>query len=119
MKALENGCSVEYVVARAVGSIECKDVVDASGVGERPVDEHADSPDSAYVGESGEIIGQPAIQVDGELPLLERDERLVVRPAGLVRVRLEDEVRVGGRGVTVLDGSLVIPEEDNDEILEA
>ncbi|MFC6769565.1 PhzF family phenazine biosynthesis protein, partial [Natrinema soli] len=38
---------------------------------------------------------------------------------GQVRVRLDDAVRVGGRGVTVLDGSIVVPEDDEDEILEA
>ncbi len=42
----------------------------------------------------------------------------VDRP-GIVRVRLEGDVRVGGRGVTVLDGSLAVPAETDDEILEA
>ncbi|WP_435360876.1 PhzF family phenazine biosynthesis protein [Haloarchaeobius sp. DFWS5] len=36
---------------------------------------------------------------------------------GEVRVRL-DPVRIGGRSVTVLDGSLVVPELEEDEILE-
>ncbi|KTG09654.1 PhzF family phenazine biosynthesis protein [Haloprofundus marisrubri] len=37
---------------------------------------------------------------------------------GRVRVRVGDSVRVGGRAVTALDGSLVVPELDSDEILE-
>ncbi|WP_117592326.1 PhzF family phenazine biosynthesis protein [Haloprofundus halophilus] len=42
----------------------------------------------------------------------------VDRP-GRVRVRVGDEVRVGGRAVTAFDGTLVVPEIDTDEILEA
>lgn len=42
----------------------------------------------------------------------------VDRP-GFVRVRVGDEVRVGGRGVTSLDGTIVVPEDDGDDILEA
>lgn len=41
----------------------------------------------------------------------------VDRP-GIVRVRVGPRVRVGGRGVTVLDGSLLVPEADEDDILE-
>jgi PhzF family phenazine biosynthesis protein len=43
----------------------------------------------------------------------------VDRP-GHVRVRVDEEVRVGGRAVTALEGSLVVPEgDDGDDILEA
>ncbi|WP_435069233.1 PhzF family phenazine biosynthesis protein [Haloplanus sp. C73] len=43
----------------------------------------------------------------------------VDRP-GLVRVEVDgDAVRVGGRAVTALDGSLVVPPADEDDILEA
>jgi len=43
----------------------------------------------------------------------------VDRP-GLVRVDVDgDDVRVGGRAVAALDGSLVVPPADDDEILEA
>ncbi|MXV63798.1 PhzF family phenazine biosynthesis isomerase [Natronorubrum sp. JWXQ-INN-674] len=57
---------------------------------------------------------------DGDLPDELRLEQghYVDRP-GLVRARVGSSVQVGGRGVTVLDGSLVVPEDDDDEILEA
>jgi PhzF family phenazine biosynthesis protein len=42
----------------------------------------------------------------------------VDRP-GHVRVRVGEDVRVGGRAVTSLEGELVIPEPDDDEIIEA
>jgi len=42
----------------------------------------------------------------------------VDRP-GRVRVRIGDEVQVGGRAVTVLDGNLVVPAESDDDIIEA
>ena len=42
----------------------------------------------------------------------------VDRP-GRVRVRVGDEVRVGGRAVTSLDGTLAVPPDDADDIIEA
>ncbi|WP_338741382.1 PhzF family phenazine biosynthesis protein [Haloplanus salilacus] len=42
----------------------------------------------------------------------------VDRP-GLVRVRVDEGVRVGGRAVTALDGTLVVPSSDGDDIVEA
>jgi PhzF family phenazine biosynthesis protein len=42
----------------------------------------------------------------------------VDRP-GRVRVRVGEDVRVGGQAVTSLEGELVIPEPDDDEIIEA
>jgi PhzF family phenazine biosynthesis protein len=43
----------------------------------------------------------------------------VDRP-GFVRVRVDgDDVRVGGRAVTALDGTLAVPAADDDDILEA
>jgi len=43
----------------------------------------------------------------------------VDRP-GLVRVAVDgDDVRVGGRAVTALDGTLAVPSADDDDILEA
>ncbi len=57
---------------------------------------------------------------DGDFPEELRLEQghYVDRP-GIVRVRVDGDVRVGGRGVTVLDGSIVVPEDDSDEIIEA
>ncbi len=42
----------------------------------------------------------------------------VDRP-GLVRVRVDDEVRVGGRGVVALEGTLCVPPVADDEIIES
>jgi PhzF family phenazine biosynthesis protein len=42
----------------------------------------------------------------------------VDRP-GVVRVQVDGEIRVGGRAVTALDGSLAVPSADEDDILEA
>ncbi|NGM69619.1 PhzF family phenazine biosynthesis protein [Natronolimnobius sp. AArcel1] len=83
-----------------------------AGIPEDPVTGTASGAVAAYLDRFGAF--------DNDLPDELRLEQghYVDRP-GLVRVRLEDEVRVGGRGVTVLDGSLVIPEEEDDEILEA
>ncbi|WP_226481389.1 PhzF family phenazine biosynthesis protein [Natrinema amylolyticum] len=83
-----------------------------AGVPEDPVTGTASGAVSAYLDRFGAF--------DGDLPEELRLEQghYVDRP-GIVRVRLDDAVRVGGRGVTVLDGSLVVPEPDDDEILEA
>jgi len=44
--------------------------------------------------------------------------RPLPRPAGHGRVESDgDEVRVGGRAVTTFDGDLVIPDDDEDEII--
>jgi hypothetical protein len=45
-------------------------------------------------------------------------EHFVDRP-GRVHVRLDGGLGVGGRAVTALDGNLVVPEADDDEIIEA
>jgi PhzF family phenazine biosynthesis protein len=57
---------------------------------------------------------------DGDLPDELRLEQghYVDRP-GLVRVRADDEIRIGGRGVTAVDGSIAVPADDDEEILEA
>ena len=58
---------------------------------------------------------------DGELPeeMVLEQGHFVDRP-GTVRVRARsDPVEVGGRAVTALDGSVVVPEFDDDEIIEA
>ncbi|WP_306056664.1 PhzF family phenazine biosynthesis protein [Natronococcus wangiae] len=57
---------------------------------------------------------------DDDLPEVLRLEQghYVERP-GIVRVRVDERVQVGGRGVTALDGSIAVPDDDEDEILEA
>ncbi len=83
-----------------------------AGVPEDPVTGTASGAAGAYLDRFGAF--------DDEFPDELRLEQghYVDRP-GIVRVCVDGVVRVGGRGVTVLDGSLVVPDEDDDEILEA
>ncbi|WP_226005659.1 PhzF family phenazine biosynthesis protein [Natrinema salinisoli] len=83
-----------------------------AGVPEDPVTGTASGAVSAYLDRFGAF--------DDDMPeeLLLEQGHYVDRP-GQVRVRLDDAVRVGGRGVTVLEGSIVVPEDDDEEILEA
>ncbi|MFD1563818.1 PhzF family phenazine biosynthesis protein [Haloarchaeobius amylolyticus] len=83
-----------------------------AGVPEDPVTGTASGAVSAYLDRFGAF--------DGDLPDELRLEQghYVDRP-GTVRVRLDGGVQVGGRGVTVLDGSLAVPDDDEDDILEA
>ena len=83
-----------------------------AGVPEDPVTGTASGAVSAYLDRFDAF--------DGDLPAELRLEQghHIDRP-GTVRVRLDDAVRVGGRGVTVLDGSLVVPDIEDDDILEA
>jgi len=83
-----------------------------AGVPEDPVTGTASGAVGAYLDRFGAF--------DDEFPDELRLEQghYVDRP-GIVRVCVDGVVRVGGRGVTVLDGSLVVPDEDDDEILEA
>ncbi|QCC58129.1 PhzF family phenazine biosynthesis protein [Natrinema thermotolerans] len=83
-----------------------------AGVPEDPVTGTASGAVAAYLDRFGAF--------DGDLPDELRLEQghYVDRP-GAVRVRLADGVQVGGRGVTVLDGSITVPAADEDDILEA
>ncbi|SIS06545.1 PhzF family phenazine biosynthesis protein [Natronorubrum thiooxidans] len=83
-----------------------------AGVPEDPVTGTASGAVGAYLDHFGAF--------DDDFPDELRLEQghYVDRP-GLVRVRVDGDVRVGGRGVTVLDGSLVVPADDEEEILEA
>lgn len=83
-----------------------------AGVPEDPVTGTASGAVSAYLDRFGAF--------DDDLPEELRLEQghYVDRP-GTVRVRLDDGVQVSGRGVTVLDGSLVVPDDEEDDILEA
>lgn len=85
----------------------------AAGVPEDPVTGTASGATGAYLREIEAF--------DGEFPEEMRFEQghFVDRP-GYVRVRIGDEVRVGGRAATALDGELRVPErDDEDEIIEA
>ncbi|QFU83308.1 PhzF family phenazine biosynthesis protein [Natronorubrum aibiense] len=83
-----------------------------AGVPEDPVTGTASGAVGAYLDHFGAF--------DDDFPEELRLEQghYVDRP-GLVRIRVGDDVQVGGRGVTVLDGSLAVPADDDDEILEA
>ncbi|WP_126663277.1 PhzF family phenazine biosynthesis protein [Haloterrigena salifodinae] len=83
-----------------------------AGVPEDPVTGTASGAVGAYLDRFGAF--------DDDFPEELRLEQghYVDRP-GQVRVRIGEDVRVGGRGVTVLDGSLVVPEDEDDDILEA
>ncbi|ARS89440.1 PhzF family phenazine biosynthesis protein [Natrarchaeobaculum aegyptiacum] len=82
-----------------------------SGVDEDPVTGTASGAVGAYLDHYGAF--------DDDFPEELRLEQghYVDRP-GVVRVRVGPRVRVGGRGVTVLDGSLLAPEAAEDDILE-
>ncbi|GAB6862784.1 PhzF family phenazine biosynthesis protein [Haloplanus litoreus] len=79
-------------------------------------------PEDPVTGTAGGACGAYLRTVDAfdDLPDEMRFEQghFVDRP-GVVRVRVGEEVRVGGRAVTALDGSLAVPPADEDDILEA
>jgi PhzF family phenazine biosynthesis protein len=84
-----------------------------AGVDEDPVTGTASGAVGAY------LRGIEAF--DGELPeeMVFEQGHFVDRP-GHVRVRARsDPVEVGGRAVTALDGSIVVPAAEDDEIIEA
>ncbi|WP_265110387.1 PhzF family phenazine biosynthesis protein [Halosolutus halophilus] len=83
-----------------------------AGVPEDPVTGTASGAAGAYLDRFGAF--------DDDFPDELRLEQghYVDRP-GIVRVRVGSAVQVGGRGVTVLDGSILVPEDEDDEILEA
>ncbi|AFZ74187.1 PhzF family phenazine biosynthesis protein [Natronobacterium gregoryi] len=83
-----------------------------AGVTEDPVTGTASGAVGAYLDRFGAF--------DDDFPDELRLEQghYVDRP-GVVRVRVGDEVQVGGRGVVVLEGAMVVPPTAEDEILEA
>ncbi|MCU4750618.1 PhzF family phenazine biosynthesis protein [Halobacteria archaeon AArc-curdl1] len=85
----------------------------AAGVPEDPVTGTASGAVSAYLDRYGAFDPTPE-----ELRL---EQGYYVDRPGLVRVRVHDGngIRVGGRAVTALEGTIVVPEGDEDDILEA
>ncbi len=83
-----------------------------AGVPEDPVTGTASGAVGAYLDQFGAF--------DDDLPEELRLEQghYVDRP-GIVRVRVDDRVQVGGRGVTALEGTLTVPDDGGDDILEA
>ncbi|WP_251341243.1 PhzF family phenazine biosynthesis protein [Haloplanus halophilus] len=82
------------------------------GVPEDPVTGTASGACGAYLREVA------AFEDDFPDELRFEQGHFVDRP-GLVRVRVDGGVRVGGRAVRALDGSLAVPPADEDDILEA
>ena len=100
----------------------------AAGVPEDPVTGTASGAVGAYLERHGALETpdsdefERAAAVDADATPASEELRLeqghfVDRP-GLVRVSVGDEIRVGGRGVVALDGRLVVPDAEDDDILE-
>ncbi len=81
------------------------------GVPEDPVTGTASGAAGAYVREYDAFDSVPEEMVFEQ-------GHFVDRP-GRVHVRVGAEIEVGGRAVTALDGNLVVPESDEDDIIEA
>ena len=94
----------------------------AAGVDEDPVTGTASGAVGAYLREIeafGEAAGGDSSATELPEEMVLEQGHFVDRP-GTVRVwAREDPVTVGGRAVTALEGSVVVPEPDDDDILEA
>ncbi|WP_299335843.1 PhzF family phenazine biosynthesis protein [Haloplanus sp.] len=95
----------------AASTLHARMFAPGAGVPEDPVTGTASGACGAYL---------HAVDAFDDPPTEMRFEQghLIDRP-GLVRVRVDDGVRVGGRAVTALDGTLVVPPSDDDDIVEA
>jgi PhzF family phenazine biosynthesis protein len=83
-----------------------------AGVPEDPVTGTASGAVAAFLDHVG------AFDRDFPDELVLEQGHFVDRP-GRVRVRVDDEVRVGGRGVVAVDGTLSVPDIEDDDIIEA
>jgi PhzF family phenazine biosynthesis protein len=81
------------------------------GIPEDPVTGTASAAAGAYLRFAEAFDDMPEEMVFEQGHYLDR--------AGHVRVRVGREVRVGGRAVASLDGELMVPDADDDEIIEA
>ncbi len=82
-----------------------------AGVPEDPVTGTASGACGAYLRAQGAFDAMPE-------EMRFEQGHFVDRP-GLVRVRATDEIRVGGRTVTSLDGTITVPDPETDDIIEA
>jgi PhzF family phenazine biosynthesis protein len=85
--------------------------VPGAGVPEDPVTGTASGACGAYLRHVGAFDSVPEEMVF--------EQGHFVNQPGTVSVRVGEEIRVGGRAVTTLDGSMVMPADDEDEIIEA
>jgi len=91
------------------------------GVPEDPVTGTASGAVGAYLTRYGALEGEGQDGADATESATElrlEQGHYLDRP-GTVRVRVDGEVSVGGRGVTVLDGRLMVPAAEDEDILEA
>jgi PhzF family phenazine biosynthesis protein len=138
VEALTDEFEVTGVYAFSFDALDAESTLQArmfapgAGVYEDPVTGTASGAVGAYLREveafdSGadsapeESSGEQGDPRDSELPeeMIFEQGHFVDRP-GHVRVRARsDPVDVGGRAVTALDGSIVVPAAEDDEIIEA
>ncbi|MFB6103076.1 MAG: PhzF family phenazine biosynthesis protein [Haloplanus sp.] len=95
----------------AASTLHARMFAPGAGVPEDPVTGTASGACGAYL---------RAVDAFDDLPDELRFEQghFIDRP-GIVRVRVGEEVRVGGRAVTALDGTLAVPPAEDDDIVEA
>ena len=96
----------------AESTLHGRSFVPLAGVPEDPVTGTASGAVAAYLDHVG------AFDADFPDELVLEQGHFVDRP-GRVRVRVEDQVRVGGRGVVAVDGTLSVPDIEGDDIIEA
>lgn len=80
-----------------------------AGVPEDPVTGTASGAVGAYLREFGAI---------DEMEMVFEQGHFIDRP-GRIRVRIDETVRVGGRAAVALDGSLSVPDIEDEELIEA
>ena len=96
----------------AESTLHGRSFVPLAGVPEDPVTGTASGAVAAYLDHVG------AFDADFPDELVLEQGHFVDRP-GRVRVRVEDQVRVGGRGAVAVDGTLSVPDIEGDDIIEA
>ncbi len=94
----------------AESTLHARAFAPGAGVPEDPVTGTAAGACSAYLDEHGAVETDDGLRIE--------QGHFVDRP-GFVDTRVDGEVQVGGRAVTVLEGRLVEPADEDDEILEA
>ncbi|WP_224447569.1 PhzF family phenazine biosynthesis protein [Haloprofundus salilacus] len=95
----------------AESTVHARMFAPGAGVPEDPVTGTASGACGAYLRHVGAFDALPEE--------MQFEQGAFVDRPGRVRVRVGDAVRVGGRAVTAFDGSLVVPDIEDDEILEA